>query len=508
MALRTSSYVIYVDLPSDRDRVLLVHGYAGTYDEVSRSVAAYLRHLEVANVPKPLYGEWLTEPVAADDLAEPSQATIERLRKRGYLTDKSVADELALFERLASALHEAQRRTMPAYVIMPTYDCNLRCGYCFQDHMRTDAAYRHLLRPMSTETADRILSALPSIEHDFHDMDDARPVRNFTFFGGEPLLRASYPIVEHIVRGARRMGPASFGAVTNGTELEAYAALLGPDLISWVQITIDGPPEHHDKRRIHADRSGSFAKIRANVDLALALAVDVIVRINVDRANAHELGELAGLIESFGWSRQPRFTAYLAPVQDYSGTGNAGTRPDFFNSWELGRMLDELHGADSRTRVFRGVDGAMKARATSVFGSRGGMQYRPSFCGAHNGMYIFDSFGDIYACWDRTGDEKLRIGRLAPNGGVVLNGLARSWRSRSVTSNATCRRCRFALNCGGGCAVLAEGASGTIFSNFCDAYGKRFRAKVAESYSEFLVREAAQSQPVGTASALREEFLR
>ncbi len=26
---------------------------------------------------------------------------------------------------------------------------------------------------------------------------------------------------------------------------------------------------------------------------------------------------------------------------------------------------------------------------------------KASFCGAHNGMYIFDAFGDIYACWER-----------------------------------------------------------------------------------------------------------
>ena len=37
--MRTSSYVIYVDLPDQADRCLLTHGYTGAYDVVSRPVA-------------------------------------------------------------------------------------------------------------------------------------------------------------------------------------------------------------------------------------------------------------------------------------------------------------------------------------------------------------------------------------------------------------------------------------------------------------------------------------
>src|SRR3954468_1184393 len=56
--MRTSSYVIYVDLPDTQDEVLLVHGYTGAYDRVSRKVAAFLRNGEAGHVPRPLYGTW------------------------------------------------------------------------------------------------------------------------------------------------------------------------------------------------------------------------------------------------------------------------------------------------------------------------------------------------------------------------------------------------------------------------------------------------------------------
>ena len=110
---------------------------------------------------------------------------------------------------------------------------------------------------------------------------------------------------------------------------------------------------------------------------------------------------------------------------------------------------------------------------------------RPSFCGAHDRMYIFDPFGDIYACWERTGDRDVRVGSVTPDGDVELRfDQLQAWRSRTVASNPVCRRCRYALHCGGGCAVLALGqnTNGTMHSNYCDGFAARFRTSVAEAY--------------------------
>jgi len=54
------------------------------------------------------------------------------------------------------------------------------------------------------------------------------------------------------------------------------------------------------------------------------------------------------------------------------------------------------------------------------------------------------------------------------------------WRERSIASNPVCSRCPYAFYCGGGCALLAEMKNGTLDSNFCDSFAKRFKAIAIE----------------------------
>ena len=137
-------------------------------------------------------------------------------------------------------------------------------------------------------------------------------------------------------------------------------------------------------------------------------------------------------------------------------------------------------------RVIRPTD-EIKAEARQVFAAPrpGPPVLRESFCGAHRGMFVIDTFGDIYACWERTGDPTVRIGAINADGTVTVNRPVHDmWRSRTVATNPVCNRCRYAFHCGGGCAVLAAAQTGQYHMNYCDAYSYRFRTAVAEAYAE------------------------
>lgn len=480
--MRASSYNIYVDLPDNPEDMLLVHGYTGAYDRVNRRVATFLRSKETGRVPRPLYGEWSPEPEMDGGASPPSDETIAVLQRRGYLTELTPEAEVEHFTKVAAVLHQENRQ--PSYIFMPTYDCNLRCGYCFQDEMRTNPALSHLLRVITRDVVDRIFNAMPQIEQ-HHGLPGGPEFRKtMGFFGGEPLLARLRPIIEYIVEKAADDSGAVFWAITNGTELEAYKDLLRPDRIYAVQITVDGPPEEHDRRRIRADGSGSFDDIARNLEMALTRGVMVNVRMNIDRTNVDQLPALADEIVARGWNQSPFFGVYTAPVV-YGSQGQDKTKT--MGSWELDKALDRMREEHENMRVIGRPDDRLASKVYQIFDKRSRPDMQPAFCGAHNGMYVFDAFGDAYACWERTGDPRIRIAHVDENGDFQLEQMMNlKWRSRNVTTNPTCQQCRFALYCGGGCAVLAEGGRGEFFTNFCDGFAARFRSSVADAYGKHI----------------------
>lgn len=481
---RASTYNIYVDLPENEKDVLLIHGYTGAYDRVSRRVASYVRGL---SGNKKIEGRGGT----------PQQQTIETLLRRGYLTEKSPEEEEAFFCRFAELLHRSSTQRMPGYVFMPTYDCNLRCHYCFQAHMRTEDAPKSLLRAMSPQAIDRIFAALPGIEakHGFSP-ETGRPVprRSVLFFGGEPLLARSRPAVEHIMRRAREMGPVVFSAISNGTELDSYEDLIGPGEIESFQITLDGPRDEHDQRRIYADGGASFDRIADNISMVLSRGAKVSIRMNIDHGNIHQLALLAEQIIDRGWSKQKGFSAYVAPIHSNEANPGGGGS-EIMDSWVLTKMLTEEIAKFPAAGFIGRMDDSLLSRLRSIFDQQGDPTpgFKANFCGAHSTMYLFDAFCDVFACWEHTGSVDERIGHISVDGTFEPAEKENDrWRGRTVTTNAGCRRCRYAFYCGGGCASLAEHHRGEFYSSFCDGFSRRFSSAAATAYSEHLAGKAAR----------------
>ncbi|PAJ75928.1 hypothetical protein CJF42_02590 [Pseudoalteromonas sp. NBT06-2] len=480
---RTSAYTIYVDLPDTDEEMLLVHGYLGHRIKVNKDIAMYLRANEDKRPPRPLYGEWKDLEYRDMKVEKPESEIITSLRKKGFLTLRTQEQEHSFFKQYATNKANTMIKQAPYYLIMPTYSCNLRCPYCFQDHMRTDPNYSHLLKKMTPETVDLVFDNLPVLEARHNFVADEKHVRTFKFFGGEPLLKENRDIIEYTMNRARAEGKAKFLAISNGTDLQHYKDLLGPEGISEIQITFDGTPKEHDKRRIYPDGTGSFELISQNIQLALDLGVKIIGRINVDKNNLTDLPELADVISEKGWGKYSNFGVYLAVIvahnEQTSDTECFGTR-------ELNHAFIKLKEQYPKLDMFQFDGDAMKKKARRVFETnKENSPQLPQFCGAHNKMYVIDAFADIYACYEKTGDEKIRIGYFDQKSGLNIHKKNEcDWRSRTVASNPICSQCRYAFYCGGGCAINAEVRTGKMHANFCDSYGKRFRESVAEAYLE------------------------
>ena len=155
---------------------------------------------------------------------------------------------------------------MPTFVqFRVTNLCNLRCRMCgqwgdtgvFREH-RGDAAtdgeaergrIRELIglrRQLALDDYVRILDELAP----------HRPI--VTLFGGEPFL---YPDLMPLVRAIKARGLTA-AVITNGWHLERHARELVEAGMDSIAVSLDGPPEVHDRIR---GRESSFARAAAGI---------------------------------------------------------------------------------------------------------------------------------------------------------------------------------------------------------------------------------------------------
>ncbi len=482
---RTSSYTIYVGIPGDAAHVMLVHGYTGACDRVSRGVARYLLSLHApgteAAVPEAVGHVVLTRG------APPSIAALHRLRVRGYLTRMTPEEEQTFLSAVVARLEERFRQQPPSYTVIPTYACNLQCTYCYQRQLRAGEQSRSTAGSMDRAMLDRVWKGMDQIDDACRLGLAERHPRDITLYGGEPLLSANRHIVSYLIGKARAAGGARFYAVTNGTELDAYRDLLGPGKIGGIQVTVDGPPAVHDARRRYADGTGSFHKISANVSMALDLGTHVDLRINLDRSSVEHIDDTLSQFRRLGWDQSPFFRSYVAPVTACNKHMDGSAA---LTTWQLRRdMGRHLTGKDAAASLHE-IDDELRAAfiATLRTGAELLPLFKPTYCGAQISVYVIDFLGHVYACWERAGDPAARIGHLSEQGEVQFNRpVAERWRGRTVASLASCMKCRYVLFCGGGCAAIAWNMSGPTGAPYCDGYARRFHATVRGALASVLV---------------------
>ncbi|MEX1245664.1 MAG: radical SAM protein [Thermoanaerobaculia bacterium] len=188
--------------------------------------------------------------------------------------------ELAGFARRHLGRMKAGRRGVEAHLAdprpetlpMPTFVqlrvtnlCNLRCKMCgqwgdtgiFREGSHAGASDGSLERARIQELIG--LKRQLSLEDYARLLDEVAPAQPIiSLFGGEPFL---YPDIVPLIREIKRRG-LTCTVITNGGRLEALARDLVEIGIDSIAVSIDGPPEVHDRIR---GRAGSFEKAAAGI---------------------------------------------------------------------------------------------------------------------------------------------------------------------------------------------------------------------------------------------------
>lgn len=524
----TSLYTIFIPLDQENTEWMLVHGYTGAIDIVNNSIAQFLRKGGALPQEKIDSGEFPC-----------SEATMERLLKRGYITSKEPIEEKNWVHSMANYFHEKRRGGGSSFCLLVAYDCNFRCPYCFENGISNNGK-GWSKKTFTKESADRAFEAMLEIEPDIN-----RIGKSITLYGGEPLLARNHDVVEYIVKKGMDMG-FQFSAITNGYELQHYKDLLGPGKIRMLQITIDGPKAIHDTRRTHFEDGSTFDRIMDNIEMCLAQEVSISVRINTEVKNFEYINELHDLFRQRGFFGSKYFNVYsglihsedeiscnvvMSPKGSETGAKynrvfkemeviDEGTynpdaqyinfeaeqqRADSGLVFHYDMNNDDNNGAETmRTmnrveymKKFREAyeqnpelkvscqDFGLPGRIMNILRGQRLAEFQSTFCGAQNGMYILDPCGDIYTCWELVGQDEFLVGSYK-NGINFDREAIDKWQGKNISKVDACSKCKYAFFCGGGCMAGALREGRGYNSPHCDGYPRVFQDLVPRTYFKFL----------------------
>lgn len=334
-------------------------------------------------------------------------------------------------------LLDVSRFPLGSLVLNVANKCNLHCTYCYEP----DAAkYSAAPVQMTPETARA------SVDFLFQKAGGNQEV-NVIFFGGEALL--NFKLMREIVAYATVKGQETgkkvdFSLTTNGT-------LLTDEIIDFFQehrfgitVSMDGPPELHDKRRIFltakGQTRGSYALLLPRVKRLLEryTARPVVARVTLTKG-AVEIVRIYEHLSELGF-----FEVGFAPVtakngEEY-GLEPADLRQVLAGFQELGARYIE-RGLGNHYTGFSNLSTMLTdlhAGTNKLFP-----------CGAGLGLLDVDGNGDVYLCHRFPGAEEHNYGNI--RNGLDYDRLNDFLNGAHVGNKPVCQTCWIRGLCGGGC---------------------------------------------------------
>lgn len=441
-----SKYNLYVRLDDHPDLAIIQNLFHGQATLVPRILATYLEK---------------SSPHGR--LSDLGRGMVDMLRRKGFVyDDRSDEDEQI------SAIYTEFKKSLPSanpsrqYQLILTYDCNLRCLYCFQKKVRREAGPDILSRKQLQRIFSIILEREAANDREVNERNLPTRVPLISIVGGEPLLDspALRERIATVVDFARDNG-FHYSLTTNGVFLASYLSLFrSADYFPRdIQVTIDGSREYHDRRRPGPGGAGSFDAIVQGIDRVLAEGERISLRINIDAMNVSSIHEIADYILEKGWSGHDRFSAYLAPVTDHSAV-NQNYRWLQKDETLIRRIVEMFSERPELEAVFTMKNFRGFQYVKRIVQNEGRSVPTLWRCEAVLGQLVFDPRGNLYTCFEGAGNHAARIGTYSPHY-VIDEKRERAWKDLNAFTNRYCRHCRYRFVCSSGCPwhIVGQGAT-------------------------------------------------
>ncbi len=345
-------------------------------------------------------------------------------------------------------------------------DCNMRCDYCF--YLEKAALYpgtsRHVM-------PDRVLERLISSY-----MDTGQAQYQFGWQGGEPTLlgnRFFSRVVTLQKRYGRPGSVAANGLQTNATLIDEdlAATLAGYNFL--VGVSLDGPPDIHDRFRKYPGGKGSHADVLKGIATLRKHGVEFNALTLINSGNAGRGPEVYRYMRDLGIY----YHQYI-PCVEFDGGG--GLLPFSITGEKWGDFLTEVFEqwikTDTRTVSVRLFDSILNLL---VLGRRTVCHMADNCC-----QYLLvEHNGDVYPCDFFVLPERKLGNIMEDEWEDLLNSpLYRDFGSRKSMLSEKCKSCEFLSLCAGDCMKHRPGAEAEPekLSVLCRGWKKFYERTIPE----------------------------
>ncbi|MGF7149913.1 uncharacterized protein FHS96_003570 [Sphingomonas zeicaulis] len=446
---------------------------------------------------------YLVSAGAIFQLDDASRCLLDRLEEgaaghaalTGHLVTQGMAeadaDELIRELRFAGVIVSDDQRHAPrpsnppkdfplqALVLNITNQCNLACTYCYEFGADKIATPQGKKKYMSIETA------MASVDF-LLDQSAGRKGVHITFFGGETLM--NFPLLKQVVAYATEKAAAAgktigFSLTTNATLLTAEIIAFLSDNAIGVTVSMDGPPDLQDKRRVYKNGRGSYAVIEPRLRALIAnhRTRAITARVTLTDGVTDVIRIYRHLKDDLGFHEVGFAPVTSADERAYTigAEGMDGVLAQFH------ALADEwlAHALQGRSHGFSNVSETISELIQGV--------HKSHPCGAGLGLLGVSPSGDLSPCHRFTDADTHTMGHISSGIDREKQGdfLARG----HVDAKYECQSCWVRPLCAGGChheAFVRYGDTGHANLHYCD-WIRDWTDRCLNIYGELAVKNPA-----------------
>lgn len=270
--------------------------------------------------------------------------------------------------------------------VNPTMDCNLRCWYCYEDHVKL------------SKMSDKTLNAVVKFAKEKINSDAIKTLQ-LSFFGGEPLLYSHniiLPLIEAISHICKNKDiNYSIMFTTNGilinskflSEISKYAKNIA------FQIPFDGNEYLHNQTKKSPTGTGFYNVTVKNINKIMSYGMKVNIRCNYTMDNINSFTEL---------------------MDDIRNLEHYDNRICNFSLQRIWQSKDSIELDNNVSQIINW------GKSNNVI-SESSQSMVPTHCYAdYSNSYVINYNGLIYKCTARKFSDENSIGKIMDDGTLSL----------------------------------------------------------------------------------------